>query len=95
MAVFHIVASRPQQVKDFSDHPEFDVEVIKGEISAGLIFRLYETHHPCDFTVIEVREGRQRLTLVVNKSISWEDKWVGAIVDTENPKAALKYGYRI
>ncbi len=94
MAIFRIVASRSQKVKSFSDHPEFDVEVIGGVISAGLTFRLFETHHPCDYTVLHVREEQRWLTVVVNKPIPWDDKWVGAVVDTENPRAALKYGYQ-
>lgn len=95
MAVFRIIASRPQRLKSFSGHPEFDIELISGTLSAGITFRLYETHHPCDFTILEVHGEGQRLALIVDKSVSWEDQWVGATVDTNDPKASLKYGYEV
>jgi len=49
---------------------------------AGDQFRLYDTHHPCDFTILCVKEKGDQCTLVVKESISWDNKWSGTVVDT-------------
>ena len=95
MAVFRIIASRPQRVKSFGDHPEFDIELISGTVSAGFTFRLFEAEHACDFTVLGVREAAGRMTLAVNKPVSWPDEWAGAIVDTDDPEATRRYRHLV
>ena len=95
MAIFRIIASRPPQIKDFSDHPEFDIELISGKLKEGDRFQLFETHHPCNYTILNIKEKDNHHTLVVKESISWENKWADAVVDTENNEVSRRYGYRV
>ena len=93
MAEFKIIASRTKPEKTFEGHSEFDIKMISGTISQGHSFYLYDTHHPCKFYVTKVLDHGEYLTISVKESIPWDNRWVGAKVDTENPQKACKYGY--
>ncbi|MFH2047409.1 MAG: hypothetical protein ABIK92_19955 [Pseudomonadota bacterium] len=93
MAIFKILFSRPKIIKDFDHHPEFDIQLVSGSLKAGDKFCLFETHHDFWFTVLEVRKGPVS-TIVVDQSISSINWHQGTIVDTENPEAGRKFGYR-
>lgn len=93
MAVVKIIASRPQKIKDFEHHPEFDVEIISGDLSVGDRFVLWETRHPFEAIVRKILKG-DVVTLSVSCSVSYEGWRVGTIVDSNDPEAGRKYGYR-
>jgi len=93
MAVFKIIASRPQTIKDFDHHPEIDVEIISGDLKVDDSFVLYETRHPFEVIIRKIEKG-ELITLSISCSVSYEGWHVGTIVDTENPEAGQKYGYR-
>jgi hypothetical protein len=93
MAIFRILFSRPQIIKDFEHHPEFDVQILSGSLEVEDKFCLYETHHQCWFTILEIKRGPVS-TLVVDKPIRYFNWHQGTIVDTENPEAGYEYGYK-
>lgn len=94
MTEFKIIASRPIAKKDFDHHPEFDVEIISGELSVNDRFVIYETHHPYEVTIRKIEDKGKYLTLSINCPVRYEGWHVGTIVDTENPDSDRKYGYR-
>jgi hypothetical protein len=93
MAEFEIIASRSKTDKTFEGHPEFDIKMVSGTIPQGQSFILYDTHHPCRFHVTKVLDHGEYLTISVKESIPWDNRWVGAKVDTENSQKARRYGY--
>jgi hypothetical protein len=93
MAVFRIIASRPQVIKDYDHHPEFDVEIIEGDLNQDDRFILWETRHPFPVIIRKIAKG-EVTTLSVSCSVSYEGWHVGTVVDTNNPDAGRKYGYR-
>jgi hypothetical protein len=90
MTVFQIKSSRSAKSGKLA---EFDVAVVSGEVSPGCEFLLFETHHPCNFVVKQVKNVGELTTLQVHGIVPWDNRWRGAMVDTENPDAAKKYGY--
>ncbi len=94
MAIFKIIASRPIKKKDFDHHPEFDVEMLSGDLKVDERFTLFETHHPFEVIIRNLENKGDFLTLSISCPIRYEGWHVGTIVDTENPEAGCKYGYR-
>lgn len=90
MTIFQIKSSRSARNGDLA---EFDVFAISGEVSYGCEFLLFETHHPCKFVVERVEKNGELTLLKVQGIVPWDNRWRCAIVDTENPDAAKKYGY--
>lgn len=91
MAKFRILASRkaapPAQT-------EFDVEYMDAsQLNVGDSFRVFDTHHPVDFTVNEIKSTGNLVTLLCRNYLDWDDQFAGAIVDTENPVDAKRFGY--
>lgn len=90
MAVFRIIHTRKNAPEG---PPEFDVAFIEGTLAPGDAFRVFDTHHPLDFTVREVRHDQAGLvTLVCNSYIGWDEQFAGCEVDTAHPDRA-KRGY--
>ncbi|QTA80670.1 Uncharacterized protein dnl_29810 [Desulfonema limicola] len=94
MAVFQIIASRPIEKKDFDHRPELDVKMISGELKVDDTFILYETHHPFEVIIRKLENNDNFITVSVSCSVRYEGWHVGTIVDTENPEAGRKFGYR-
>ena len=90
MTVFQIKSSRSAESGELA---EFDVYVTDGELIPGSEFVLFETHHPCNFVVEKVNANGELTTIQVQGVVPWDNRWRGAIVDTQNPDAAKKYGY--
>ena len=91
MAVFKILGSEPQAEKRFDSHPHFEIEMISGTLNVGDRFVLYDTHHPCNYDIVSVTPADAGIRIEVRQVIMWSDAWKGAIVDTDNPKAAQQY----
>jgi len=90
MTIFQIKSSRSAINGNLA---EFDVIVVNGEVSYGCEFLLFETYHPCKFVVERVEKKGELILLKVQGIVPWDNRWRGAIVDTENSDAAKKYGY--
>jgi hypothetical protein len=90
MARFRIVASRKLSDSDFS---EFDVEFESSRLNIGDKSRVFETHHPTDFTLVEIRPAESITTLVCKNKIAWDGQFVGTVADTNHPDYAKRIGY--
>ena len=64
--------------------PAFVVSVLDGELSEGMSFRLYETHHLVVFRILSITVDDGYTTLAVNKYIPWDGEWEGSVVATED-----------
>ncbi|MGD2117718.1 MAG: hypothetical protein PVG66_05115 [Chromatiales bacterium] len=90
MTVFQVKSSRSAESGKLA---EFDVSVTDGELISGCEFVLFDTHHPCNFVVEKANANGELTTIQVQGVVPWGNRWCGAIVDTQNPDAAKKYGY--
>ena len=72
----------------------FDVRLIKGELTKGDSFTLFETRHPVVFEIQAMESiGEGLFALEVDKNIPWNGQWVGSVVDTEDSSNNKKHGY--
>ncbi len=94
MAVFKIIASRPIEKKDFDHKPQLDIQILSGNLNVNDEFVLYETHHPFSVIIRKIENKGDFITLHISCAVRYEGWHVGTVVDTENPEAGRKYGYR-
>ena len=73
--------------------PYFSISDLEGDLNEGQEFILYDTHHPCRYTIKSIVRDEQPLVMYVAQYIPWNHAWQNAIVDTDNPEGGKRYGH--
>lgn len=93
MATFKILESRNCPGQHSERGSKIKVELLDGELVPGERFRLYETHHYIDYTVVSVQRVGETCVVCATPDL-WYDGWhEGTILDTKNFEAGAKYGF--
>ena len=89
MPIFRIISTR--RIND--RNTAFEVEEVSGQLSLGDEFRCYDTHHPADYRVVEVKKDKKKCVLVCAGRIGFEGLFEGAIVDTAYKSRGTGFHY--
>jgi hypothetical protein len=78
MSAFRILQCRGNSDK----RSEFVVEAISGQPAVGEEFRCWDTHHPADFTILEVGKKEDAFILKCHGWLGFDGIFDGALIDT-------------
>ena len=92
MARVKIVKSRNCRDDTGKDECEFVVEILEGDLVPGDQFRLYETHHFTDYTVLSLNPLEDTCVVRAKPDLWYEGWHEGSILDTQNLEAGIRYG---
>ena len=87
MAKFKIISTK--KVKN-ENKTVFKINLIEGSLDIGESFTCYDTHHPVEFTILEIKNNNE---LLCNNYIPWDDQFKGGEVDTEGRTRIEKFKY--
>lgn len=89
MAEFKILKSQNIESSQRSGEARIEYELISGKLLPGDVFRIYETHHYTNHRITLLKEDH----FITTPNLFYDGQYEGAILDTDNLKKSIKYGY--
>ncbi len=75
--------------KDGQRFSRFEYELVEGKLLPGDVFRLYETHHYTNHSIVHLEEG----FFYATPTLFIEGHYEGETLDTDNLLSGRKRGY--
>jgi len=72
---------------------EFVVEWLRGSLSPGETFTVFETHHPIEVKVLASAPHHQGAILRCQVNLGWDGNYAPSVIDSDAPTLRDKFRY--
>ena len=94
MSLFKIINSRKIKKTD-GVASEFEVKILKGNLSLQEEFTLFETHHKITFKILKIIGlTSDHFRIQTSRPIMFDGQWKNTEVNTKDLEQNRKYGYK-